>query len=206
MIAAVLLAAGTAQRFGGSQKLLVPLPNDAEPMPLVRLSAIGVLEAGVERVVVVVGREARAVRDCLHGLALEFVTNADYASGMSSSLRTGVGEAMRLWPEARGLLIALGDQPLGGTGIIEAVVRRGAEGDMDGRITAPRFRGELGNPVLFGRELVPELLEVTGDRGARGVIERERGRVDCVDFDRAAPLDVDRAEDLSALEAARRKR
>jgi molybdenum cofactor cytidylyltransferase len=64
---------------------------------------------------------------------------------------------------------------------------------------APRFRGNAGNPVLFSRALVPELLLVTGDRGARAVVERDPSRVEYVAFDRDAPLDVDTLDDLADL-------
>jgi molybdenum cofactor cytidylyltransferase len=202
MIAAVLLAAGSARRFDGTQKLLTLVPSGTATMPLVRYSVAGLVDAGLKHIVVVVGRDADRVRQCLDGLDVRFVVNAQYASGMSSSLRTGVSEAIRLWPTAEALLIALGDQPLTGTGILEAVLAgTGERGGGGGArpIVAPRFRGELGNPVLFARDLVSELLEVGGDRGARAVVERDASRVRYVDFDLAMPPDVDTVSDLTAL-------
>jgi len=200
-VAAVLLAAGSARRFDGSQKLLAHVPAGDATEPLVRRSASALLDAGLKRVVVVIGREADRVRECLAGLDVQFALNAEYASGMSSSLRTGVSEAVRLWPELETLLIALGDQPLGGMGIVEELLSFVTlpDGVSARPIVAPRFGGELGNPVLFARALVPELLEVAGDHGARGVIERDPSRVEYVRFSRAMPLDVDTVSDLDAL-------
>ena len=177
-------------------------------VPLVRRSVSGLLNAGLKDIVVVIGRDAEEVRQCLEGLDVRIVVNADYRSGMSSSLRMGVSEAIRLWPKLETLLIALGDQPLTGTGIIELLLRAVTErGANDGApIVAPRFRGEIGNPVLFARELVPELLAVSGDRGARAVIERDASRLRYVDFDRAMPPDVDTVSDLAALTDAFRYR
>lgn len=202
MIAGVLLAAGAARRFDGSQKLLAALPVGGDQVPLVRRSVDGLLAAGLKRIVVVIGREADEVRRSLEGLDLQFVTNAAYATGLSSSLRAGVAEAMQLWPKAEWLLIALGDQPLAGTGVVEALVRTSAHigsGRGTPRIIAPRFAGESGNPVLFSRELAPELLVASGDRGARSVIEREPGRVRYVEFDFPAPIDIDTVQDLATL-------
>jgi molybdenum cofactor cytidylyltransferase len=198
MIAAVLLAAGSARRFDGSQKLLASVPGAEGPVPLVRRSALALLDTGLKHIVVVIGREAEPVRSGLAGLDVRFVVNADHASGLSSSLRAGVSEAIRMWPSDEALLIALGDQPLTGTGILESILRVAAErGDRS--IVAPRFRRELGNPVLFARALVPELLETTGDRGARGVVERDQSRVHYVDFESAMPPDVDTVSDLAAF-------
>jgi molybdenum cofactor cytidylyltransferase len=204
MIAAVLLAAGSARRFDGTQKLLAQLSYQGMPVPLVRLAALGLVEAGLERIVVVVGREAELVRERLTGLDVQFVANPAYDSGMSSSLRAGVEEAIRHWPDSHALLIALGDQPLVGSGTVEALAAA-FEGSGGGvKIAAPRYRGEPGTPVLFVRELVPELLGVSGDHGARGVVRRDPARVAYVDFDRPAPVDVDTVEDLAAFSAGLR--
>lgn len=205
MIAGVLLAAGSARRFGGTQKLLASVPNrnGERAVPLVRLAVLGLVEAELEHVVVL-GREAGAVRACVADLGSTFVVNTAFSSGMSSSLRAGVEHALAHWRSVDGLLIALGDQPLAGTGIVEVLVERFRSTAGQGNrplIVAPRYRGELGNPVVFDRTLAPELLGVTGDRGARSVVERDPSRVSYVDFDRPAPRDVDTAGDLSALSA-----
>ena len=205
MIVGVLLAAGSASRFDGPQKMLVRVPSrDGErSMPLVRLAVLGLCEAGLDHVVVL-GREAEAVRACVADLDSSFVVNRAFASGMSSSLRTGVEYALAQWADAEGVLIALGDQPLAGTGIVEVLLdhfRNVPDRGERPLIIAPRYRGELGNPVLFDRALASELLAVTGDRGARSVVERDPTRVHYVEFDRAVPRDVDTPGDVTALSA-----
>jgi molybdenum cofactor cytidylyltransferase len=203
MIVGVLLAAGSARRFDGTQKMLAQVPNrnGERPVPLVRLAVLGLCEAGLDHVVVL-GREAEAVRASVADLGSSFVVNAEFASGMSTSLRTGVEYVLERWPTADGLLIALGDQPVAGTGIVEVLVDHfRSEQGVKPLIVAPRYRGELGNPVLFDCTLAPELLAVTGDRGARSVVERDPARVRHVDFDRTPPRDVDTPDDVTALSA-----
>ena len=202
MITAVLLAAGAARRFDGTQKLLAMVPTQDRRVPLVRHSVAGLLEAGLKQIVVVTGRDEKDVRRALDGIDVEFVHNPDYASGLSSSLKKGVATAVRLWPTMQALLVALGDQPMTGSGVLEVLLsgERSLEDRIHHPIVAPRYRGELGNPVLFSREFLPDLLlELTGDRGARAIIERNLSRVRFVDFDRAMPLDVDTLSDLAAL-------
>lgn len=205
MIVGVLLAAGSARRFDGTQKLLARVSNKPGelPVPLVRLAVLGLCEAGLDHVVVL-GREAEAVQACVADLGSSFVVNPAFETGMSSSLRTGVAYALEHWRTADGLLIALGDQPLAGSGIVEMVVehlRSAPDQERKPLIVAPRYRGEIGNPVLFDRTLAPELLAVTGDRGARSVVERDPKRVRYVEFDRPAPRDVDTPGDVTALSA-----
>lgn len=202
MITAVLLAAGAARRFDGTQKLLATVPTQDRRVPLVRHSVAGLLEAGLQQIVVVTGRDEGEVRRALDGIDVEFAHNPDYPSGLSSSLKKGVATAMRLWPTMEALLVALGDQPLTGTGVLEVLLssERSLEDRIHHPIVAPRYRGELGNPVLFSREFLPDLLlELTGDRGARVIVESNLSRVHYVDFDRAMPLDVDTVSDLAAL-------
>ena len=205
MIVGILLAAGNARRFDGTQKLLAGVPNmnGERPVPLVRLAVLGLREAGLDHVVVL-GRDAEAVQACVADLGSSFVVNPAFATGMSSSLRVGAEYALEHLPKADGLLVALGDQPLAGSGIVEALIdhfRRAPEVGRRPLVVAPRYRGEIGNPVLFDRALAPELLAVTGDRGARAVVERDPARVCYVDFDRPAPRDVDTPDDVSALSA-----
>lgn len=200
MITAILLAAGNARRFGGTQKLLARIRYDGGIVPLVYASALGLAKAGLRRIVVVLGREAESVRRALGDLEVEFVFNGAYESGMSSSLRAGVTEATRCWPDSDGIMIALGDQPLGATPIAEQLIAAFEEGANGGNaIVVPRFRGTPGNPVIFGYRLAPELLAITGDRGARSVVERDASRVTHVDFDMEAPPDVDTIDDLRTL-------
>lgn len=196
-VAAMLLAAGGARRFG-DQKLLSWVPNvDGSRVPLVRQSAVALQRGGADRVLVVLGREGELVRECLTGLDLQFVANDAFANGMSTSVIAGVRRAIELWPDAAGLLIALGDQPLPNERILPGLMDAFAAAKPV--IVAPRYRGARGNPVIFSRELVPELLAIEGDEGARRVIERDPTRIVYVDFDFPPPLDVDTVEDLARL-------
>ncbi len=189
MIVALVLAAGAARRFG-SQKLLEPLRGE----PLVRASVDRVVAAGPEQTIVVVGRDGGAVRRALAGLPVTIVDNPDPDRGLSSSLRAGLA----LVPaSAVALLVTLGDQPIDRDEIIPALVAR--FGGDDSAVVAPRYRGVQGLPVLFARAVFPELARLTGDRGARSVVERDPTRVAYVDFDFPMPADVDTPDDLERL-------
>jgi len=64
---------------------------------------------------------------------------------------------------------------------------------------APLYRGVQGNPVLFAAAVFPELRALTGDRGARSVVEKDPARVALVSFDLAMPADLDTFEDYERL-------
>ena len=66
-------------------------------------------------------------------------------------------------------------------------------------IVAPRYREGRGNPVLFDASIFPELLGLTGDAGARAVIDADPERVALVSFDLPMPPDIDTPEDYETL-------
>ena len=190
MIAALLLAAGASRRFGdGLQKLT----QDLNGKPVVRWSAeplIGAVDEGV----VVVGRDHQPVRDALAGLAVRFVQNAKADEGMASSVAAGVAA---LSPETQAVLVVLGDEPLAGIEPLRQVMDRYRQGGAS--VVAPLFRGVRGHPVLFDRTVFPELLALSGDRGARAVADRDPSRLALVALDLPKPVDVDTAADLARL-------
>lgn len=187
--AAVVLAAGTARRFGG-QKLLVPLHG----RPLVRRTVENVLASGVTDVVVVLGADADGVQAALAGLPVRFVVNPDYRDGMSTSLRCGI---RALDPDVEAALIVLGDQPTVGPELMRRVVA--AQRDSGKPIAAPVYAGTQGNPVVFARAVFGELDALDGDRGAREIVQRDPARVAHVHVHGAMPRDVDTREDYEAL-------
>lgn len=193
MIAGLLLAAGGATRFG-SQKLLAPL---ADGLPLVRHTAM-TLRGAVDALVIVVGHEAGAVIRALHGVDAIIVTNDAWAAGLSTSLHAGV---RALPADAAAAIVALGDQPFVDPAVIRAIVRDWRTTGLP--IVSARYAGTRGHPVLFDRAIFAELLQVEGDAGARGVIEREAARVAYVDVSAPMPADVDTPADLAQVDGDR---
>jgi len=188
MIAGIVLAAGFARRMG-RQKLLLQLQGK----PVVRW-AVERLVPHVEDVVVVTGQDDAPVREALAGLAVRYAVNPNPQAGQGSSIAVGVG-ALKPW--TRAALIALGDQPR----IPEAVVSRLLEAfARSGKaIVVPVYRGTQGTPVLFASEVFPELRTLTGDAGARAVVQARPERVESVPIDAPMPPDVDTPEDYARL-------
>jgi molybdenum cofactor cytidylyltransferase len=189
-VGAIVLAAGSSSRMGQPKQLL---PIDGQPM--VRRVTEAMCESGLGQVVVVVGAHAEAVTAALAGLPVEIVTNQDWAEGMSTSLRAGLGA---LGPEVQAVLIALADQPALTPDLLRTLVARHQSSGAP--ITAPFYRGQRGNPVLFDRNLFPELLAVEGDRGGRALFARYHGQIECLEVDDPAVIqDIDTYEDYERM-------
>ena len=194
-VAAVILAAGRASRFraaGGREatKLVAPL----EGRPIVRRVAEAALQARTRPVVVVVGHAREAVEAALEGLPVETVRNPDFASGLASSLRTGLSA---LPPSVGGAVILLGDMPKVEPGLIDALIDAFAA-RPEASAAAPVRDGRRGNPVLLAQKLFGPAMDLSGDEGARKLLARlsltELIDVDARNWD--ASFDVDTPSDL----------
>ena len=190
MIVGLLLAAGGATRFG-SQKLVA----SASGAPIVAQTARS-LASLVDRLNVVVGSDADAVRSALDGLECTVVENHEWAAGLSTSLRCGIDSAPA---DTKAVIVALGDQPGIDPGIVRKVIAKWRETGQP--IVATRYRGNQGHPVLLGCSVFGDVRSISGDVGARLLIERDPSRVAFVDIDADAPRDVDTPDDLAALDA-----
>jgi molybdenum cofactor cytidylyltransferase len=194
VIAAVVLAAGLSRRMGQA-KLLMPVGGRA----IVRYVVESVLAGGVDLVWVVTGPDVEPIEAALAGLEAQIAVNPAPEEGQASSLRAGIAA---LPASVDAVLIALGDQPSLAPSIIPALLA--ARRTSPKLIVAPRYRDGQGNPVLFKREIFPELLRLTGDQGARPIIQKEPARVEWVELDLPMPPDVDTLDDYEKIRASLR--
>lgn len=188
-IAVVVLAAGRSRRMGGPNKLLEQLGGK----PLVRHAAEAALASAAQRVVVVTGHMEDQVRAALEGLDVDFAHNPDFAEGLSTSVKAGLGA---LGGGADAAVIMLGDMPRISADLIDALIAAYAPGE--GRnIIVPTFEGKRGNPVLFSADYFEELGAIRGDVGARHLIGKHGEAVHEVAADEAVVLDVDTPDALA---------
>lgn len=188
----VVLAAGRAQRMGRPKQLIM-----LDGTALVRRAVTTALAAGAQQVVLVSGAQAAAVEAEIAPLVaarseLAVVHNPAWESGQASSMHTGLA-ALR--PEIEAAILMPVDQPY----LPAALLRRLAQGWRTGApLAAPAIDGALrGAPALFDRSLWPELMDVRGDVGGRGVLRRHAARVQTVSSQAAWLRDLDTPDDLT---------
>jgi len=191
MIVALVLAAGLSRRMGQA-KLLMPVDGRA----IIRHAVESVLVDGVDAVWVVTGPDVEPISAALIGLDVQIAVNPAPEEGQAGSVRAGIAA---LPASADAVLIALGDQPALPAAVIPALLA--ARRASPRPIVAPRYRDGQGNPVLFRREVFPELLRLTGDQGARPIIQKEPARVEWVELDLPMPPDVDTPDDYEKIRA-----
>lgn len=190
--AAIILAAGRSARMAPHNKLLVP-GRDGKPM--IARVVDNVLTSAARPVIIVTGHREPEIRAAIGRRPVQFVTAPDYADGLAASLRAGIHA---LPDTAAAALICLGDMPLVTGRMIDQLID--AHDADEGRlIAAPTGHGKLGNPVLWDRAFFPEIAALTGDAGARKLLDQHAEHLATVELGDPVLRDFDTVESLATL-------
>jgi molybdenum cofactor cytidylyltransferase len=187
----IVLAAGCGSRFKGSaHKLLQPLGGTT----VLSSTLEHAIETGLPiRVVTMPGLTSQAAR---HVALRDIVELPDPSQagaeplGMGYSIANGVSASA----DAAGWLILPGDMPLVRASTLLAVAAQLPQH----AVVFAQYQGRRGHPVGFAAELFSELVQLTGDEGARRVAARYPSFGVEVN-DPGVLIDVDTADDLAGL-------
>ena len=168
-LAIVIPAAGASRRMGGRDKLLEPVDGT----PLLRRIAETALAVG-DTVIVTLPEDRPERSEALHGLDVRHLTVPDASDGMSASLRHA---ASALDGITDGLMILPADMPDLTEDDLRQVAQAftGASGEFITQATGAD--GTPGHPVIFPADLLPLFTDLTGDEGARAILQANRLRL-----------------------------
>jgi molybdenum cofactor cytidylyltransferase len=190
-VAAVVLAAGGSSRLGEPKQLL-----ELGGRPLIGHTLDAVRQAGgIDSHFIVLGHSADDIKARTDLTGFQIIMNAGYAEGQSTSVRAAIKQ---IPDEIDAVIFVLADQPLQ----VAQVIERLADSYRGERapIIQPKYADGPGNPVLLSRDMFPELAQLTGDTGARPLLQRRKAdirRIDCSEWNR--PIDVDTVEDFDTI-------
>ncbi|WP_144554272.1 NTP transferase domain-containing protein [Bacillus sp. X1(2014)] len=201
-VIAVILAAGKSQRMG-SNKLALPWGKKSIGHSIIEKAVKSNL-----RYTIVVTREAdhlhwidRPLFQTLLREKWKAVVCQDADLGQAHSLHRGLREAMKMEP--KGIMILLADQPLLPIQIINDLVSRYTEGlrqNIDISFWAASFQGIPRPPIIFSPKVVPDLLKLEGDEGARQLFKKAQLTGRFVDYENGWDFfDVDTKEEYEIL-------
>jgi molybdenum cofactor cytidylyltransferase len=168
----IILAAGLSTRLLGKDKIWIDICGD----PMICLVVRESLASKLDRVIVVLGPSsaARMVEEdaVFSNPRLSVVMNYRPEAGMSWSIRSGLGHVDQY---ASGAAFILGDQPFITAGVINRLIDTFT--NNQGKIVAPLIQGRRSTPVVFPAALFPEVMKITGDVGARSIVNRHAENV-----------------------------
>ena len=187
MIFGVVLSAGESSRMGRPKALL---PIDGQTF-IERI--VGALKrGGIERIVVVLGFNADALRQQISHLPVEILVNADHKLGQLSSLQVAVRH-LQAAPDCDGVMLHLVDHPYIDPKLVRLMLQRFEESKCS--IVVPRHQSKRGHPVIFSRALFDELLGAPLDQGAKAVVNAHRQETLEIETDDAGiTVDIDTPE------------
>jgi molybdenum cofactor cytidylyltransferase len=192
LISGLVLAAGSASRLGRPKQLL-----DLEGRPVIRHVVDEALASTLDEVLVVLGAAADDVRSALPSDdRLRTAVNDEFAAGQASSLACG----LRAVGASDAVVVLLGDQPGVSARVIDAVV-----GGWDGErtpVVQAAYAGRRAHPTLLDRSIWWQLERLSGDQGARELLEHHPEWIRTVEVGGRPPDDIDTEADYQRVRRA----
>ena len=178
--------------------VVVPLRGEVAPslLAFLRRAVKTAHAAGCAPVVVVIGAHGERVKAELADCEVMTLENAQWATGMGSSIQAGVSALMENFPGAEAAVLMTCDQPLISAAHINALAQ--VYDRTDRAIVASAYGGSLGVPVLFGRRCFPSLLALDPAEGAKHFILSQAENVVSMSLPEAA-FDMDTVGDYERL-------
>ena len=167
MISAILLAAGQSKRMIGENKLAKKIQG----VPLIKHSVKNILAASIDELIIVLGYQKEIIEKLIDkNEKIKFVFNKDFESGMASSIKTGIDN---LSDKTEAFFICLGDMPMVNHNIYNQLIKS----KNNKEIIVPNYKGQQGNPVLFNKSMKEKIINISGDVGAKKILELNKDKI-----------------------------
>ena len=167
MISAILLAAGQSKRMAGENKLTKKIQG----IPLIKRSVQNILASSINELIVVLGHQKEIIEKLIDkNEKIKFVFNKDFESGMASSIKTGLNN---LSEKTEAFFICLSDMPM----VSHVIYNQLIKSKDNKEIIAPTYKGQQGNPVLFDKSMKEKIMVITGDVGAKKILELNKDKI-----------------------------
>ena len=190
-IGIILLAAGASRRLGTPKQLL-----QYQGGTLLHHSIQVAVDSDAATVVVVLGANMDEVANTIDTTSVQVAVNEQWQEGISTSLKCGLRALTAMTPDVDAAIVMLCDQPHVTAALLNdlmaAYTRTGKP------IVASSYGDTLGVPALFHKSIFHQLQQLTGDTGARKIIEQHIDNVTAVSFPMGS-VDIDTGVDYEQL-------
>ena len=190
MISAILLAAGQSKRMDGENKLT----KEIQGTPLIKHSVKNILASSIDELIVVLGYQKEIIEKLIDkNKKIKFVFNKDFESGMASSIKVGLNHLSK---NTEYFFICLGDMPMVNSDIYNQLINSRNQKN----IIVPTYNGQQGNPVLFDKSMKEKIMAITGDVGAKKILELNKDKILNLEInDQSVTKSFNTQDDFSSL-------
>jgi molybdenum cofactor cytidylyltransferase len=191
MIAGLILAAGESSRMGIDKAALT-----YRGRTFLELMVQTLREINLDRIVVVLGHHAQEIQRQIKLEAAQVVVNPDYRSGQTSSLQAALRSLLA--DDLEAIILCLVDHPAVCAETVRRIVATFRQ--CGAPVVIPTYQGRRGHPVLIGRQVFRELLDLPAGMGANSVLRRFLPATQFVEVDdEGVVIDVDDPESYQRL-------
>jgi molybdenum cofactor cytidylyltransferase len=188
----LLLTAGKSSRMGQPKALL-----SIKRQPLISYQINRLKELGLP-ITVVLGAYADAISKVVTSKEVRLVLNKDFEKGMGSSIAFGTTSIQNTNPEIDAILVCAIDQPLIPLDHFENLISTASKTSFS-IIQSLSEAGWRGIPTLFKSNYFEELSKLTGDEGAKSIIQNNLSMVKAVKAPADSLIDIDTYEQYRSL-------
>lgn len=190
-IGTIILGAGASSRMGEPKQLL-----QWQRESLVQRAVRQAENLQVGPVILVLGANAALIEAEVQEGRYLLAYNEAWETGMGSSIVSGMQALSASTQSLDAVLITLVDQPLVNTSDLEKIIEIFKKNNTP--LVAASYGNTLGVPALFSADLFPELLTLSGQKGAKAIISKYSQTLAKLDLP-AAKLDLDTPEEWKAF-------
>lgn len=187
----VILAAGEAARMGKA-KMLLPFKKTTILAHLI--DEITLVEPNI--IQLVTGYYHDLIQAQISTDKVDIIQNPNYKLGMSSSIQVGLTAMIKTCPDLDFLVIVVSDQPFLNKSILLRLLTKQQQTAKG--IIASSYNGIKGTPVLLSSAYFSHLYNLTGDKGARVILQQFPDDIATIEFENGA-LDIDTPEEYELL-------
>ncbi|CAI8196092.1 MAG: Nicotine blue oxidoreductase [Flavobacteriaceae bacterium] len=188
----LLLTAGKSSRMGQPKALL-----SIKGQPLISYQIDRLKELGLP-ITIVLGAYADAISNSAISKEVRLILNKDFEKGMGSSIAFGTTSIRNANPEIDAILVCAIDQPLIPLDHFENLLSTASKTDFS-IIQSLSEVGWKGIPTLFKSNHFKALSKLTGDEGAKSIIQNNLSMVKAVKAPSDSLIDIDTYEQYQNL-------
>lgn len=187
----VILAAGASTRLGKPKQLL-----QYRGKTLLAHTVNEAVKSNADAVVVILGKNANLFKKEIDEKKVRVAINSSWEEGMASSLRLGLDTLLNEKPYIDAVIFMVCDQPHISLSILNALIK--TQQKTTKQIVTCNYGDSIGPPALFHKKYFKELMKLSGDVGARKVIQQNMNDMGTILFPEGK-IDIDTVEDYEKL-------
>lgn len=186
----IVLAAGSASRFGDAKQLL-----SFNQTSLLQHVIDEAATAQLNPIIVVTGANAERISGAINHHSTQLVYNEHWQEGMAAGIVAGLSKMM-LNEDITSVVITVCDQPFVSSHLFIDLIKKKTESGKN--IVASAYAETIGTPVLFSEKYFDKLLDLRGEEGAKKLLKQYHDDVAIVAFPQG-DIDIDTREDYDKL-------